>query len=157
MNETGGRQSIDSTKLTFEELRVHVKTKIWKRNYFTQLSSGVYLTHLSLALTELFLFVLNPVRGQDYDPGVLLQLWSGLPKPIPAVFGWAWVCCTRWGWKRLSHPDLSTLTGAPDGFESSQSAGRREWLERRLWVCPESLNHLLCGGEEVDLWCIHVP
>lgn len=48
--------------------------------------------------------------------------------------------------ERGSHQDLSTLNGALDGLESEGSAGRREWLERRLWASPASPNHLQRGG-----------
>lgn len=48
---------------------------------------------------------------------------------------------------RGSHLDLSTLNGALDGLESAGSAGRREWLERRLWASPASPNHLQREGE----------
>lgn len=69
-----------------------------------------------------------------------------LLKPFPALLGSARVCCAGWDWTRLSDPELSTLNGAPAGFESSGSAGHREWLERRLWDRPASLNHLQRQG-----------
>lgn len=74
---------------------------------------------------------------------MILQDWSGSWSPFAAAVSLTRVFCAGCGWTWLS--------SGPQHFE--WSAGwtqgpllRREWLERRIWASPASLNHLQRRG-----------
>lgn len=65
--------------------------------------------------------------GRKYDPDCDPPVVEWLLKPFPSVL------VLNEG-ERGSHPELSTMNGALELWMdlSAGSAGRREWLERRL-------------------------